>query len=194
MTCKTIIERFLSWFVPKILYLCGFLSLLYAMIVAFFPTLFDNLGMRLPLALSFMGVGIAIIAFTRNSVTMPKIIETLERIKTSTVCTEDIRREINLNAIEYKIRLNRIEEKIDNLAPNAEKKQQQKDKITPISYALGFCLMFGIVFALIAVFNWWVSSYDNQYLRAAATTLLTATLGGLMAKMYIKMLDSRVTE
>ena len=80
------------------------------------PTWFDNSGVRIPLALSFMGVGIATIAFTRNSVTMPKIIGTLESVKTGTICTEDIRREINLNAIEFKTRLNRIEGKIDDVS------------------------------------------------------------------------------
>jgi hypothetical protein len=153
--------------------------------------LFDNLGARIPLALSFMGLVIAIIAFTRNSVTMPKIIESLENAKIGSICTEDIRHAINLNAIEYKIRLDRIEEKLDTIVPRCERTPRHGNEISPISYAIGFCLMFGIVFALIAIFNWWMNSYDNPYIKAAATTLLTATLGGLMAKMYIKMLDSK---
>jgi len=68
--------------------------------------------------LAFGGIFLAICAF------IPIILEkirgqnncgkTQQKLLAATICTEDIRREINLQAIELKIWLKRIEEKLDN--------------------------------------------------------------------------------
>jgi hypothetical protein len=171
------IEQFINWLIPKILYLCGFVALAYAIIALFFPKAFDILNPRYSLALSFIGLGIAIIAFTRNSEYTPKIFENfailnakitdfidrhdsysdlLEKIRRESddnkpfICTKDICVEINLHAIDIKSKLLSLEKTIEgNHEPsNIPLRMEMKSKYDSI-FSIGvIMLILGIIIGI----------------------------------------------
>jgi fumarate reductase subunit C len=65
-----------------------------------------------------IGVGFAVIGLAFSLASAVTTEREIRKVRDITIYNEDIRHEINLHAIEFKIRLNRIEEKIENSAIN----------------------------------------------------------------------------
>lgn len=111
---------------------------------------------------------------------------------------ENLRCEINIHAIELKERLNRIEEKEENIEQNLQNinsdntSTNKPKELLPTNIfwkVIGFIILFTLSLTLLAIYESWAIAQSslNPVFRDAGIVLVAAILGGVLSNIYYEI-------